>query len=333
MNKGGDIAITTGPGVMVKRVLPYEWDKALPLLSGATFFDTARWQEAFSYKTENIYYLHFFYKNRLIAGFSCGSSWDSHKHVFLSPFTAAFGGVLARSGISLTLWVKVIDALRDYFTEETGAQAYEIHYTRRSRCLSGGICQEAEDMALVQNGFSLNCFFCDIFFDMRQEVHLAKTNASALRKSIKAGEFEFMPATVEEFLEFRARIIHEQNKRMTVPDDQIIKGTKLFPECMRYFKAVSNSGSIVAVLLEDHMNEYVAMGRNWFVDKKIHAPQGLLFLVYNWIESVRSRCIRYAGFGSCANSLRPLNSNVLFFKERFSPAVYDAKKTYILESK
>lgn len=98
-----------------KEVSPSAWDNALNLLQGGTFFDTAKWQQCFSWKTQHIIYLHYSSDNKIIAGISAGIEKIGNTYIIKSPFTAPFGGLLIKKNIHISQLLCIISELKIFF--------------------------------------------------------------------------------------------------------------------------------------------------------------------------------------------------------------------------
>ncbi|WP_421900077.1 hypothetical protein [Maridesulfovibrio sp.] len=316
--------------VTAERVSGDIWDATLPSLEGSTFFDRAQWQNAFKHKVSEIHYIHFRYKEKIIAGCACGITFDTTgRLLFKTPFTSAFGGVLAKPELSFSLLYESIGALRHYCAAVAKGENFEIQYVRRNRCSRGGDINESEDFALLHWGFSLNIMQCEFFINLSNDIFLTKRYASMIRKMNRENTFSFEPSTPDEFIVARDTIVKQQGKCITVPDEEIQKGCSLFPANILAYKAVRNDET-VAVLLTDRINEHCCIGRNWFVDKVAVKNNATLFLLWQWINLVKEEKFKFAGFGSSANTKNALNKGTIFFKERFGPLIHDSRKTYRL---
>ncbi|WP_319762385.1 hypothetical protein [Maridesulfovibrio sp.] len=318
--------------VKSERVSGSVWDTNLPKLIGATFFDSARWQDTFKSKVGEIHYIHFKHKGKIISGCSFGVVSSPQQIIFKTPFTSAYGGILAKQDLSFSLWHESIGALIAYCQSHAGNKDYRIDYGRRSRCCLGGEIHEVEDFSLLHWGYKLDNMQCEFYINLAKEIQLKKNNQTMIRKIERDKTFSFLSADVDDFIRIRKQLVTQQSKSITVPDPEIILGSDLFSDNI-FFHKVIHENKIVAVMISDRINQHCCIARNWFVDRNSPEPNANLFLVWQWLVLQKERSVRFAGFGSSANTKKALNKGTIFFKERFFQIIHDSRKLYTFYKK
>lgn len=312
-----------------KEVSPSAWDNALNLLQGGTFFDTAKWQQCFSWKTQHIIYLHYSIDNKIIAGISAGIEKIGNTYIIKSPFTAPFGGLLIKKNIHISQLLCIISELKIFFSKMFGYN-YQFIYIQRSHIISPSSTYDAQEFSLKYSGFQEKEIFYEMVVQVREKIELAERTKTVLNKIKREQRMSFQKATVEEFIQFRRKVVAQQNKIITVPDDEIRMGYDLYPNFINFWKIVQDD-TILAILLADGLHQDVHVGRNWFMDINYPKSNATLFLLYSWFQHLYLNNVKYASLGSTLQTSSHSNNNTLQFKERFLPSISCMKKVFTLD--
>lgn len=312
---------------MWKEVTQEAWDKILATFHGTTFFDTAKWQELFSWKVQHIIYLHFSIKNTIVAGISFGVGYKDNTYFLKSPFTAPFGGILTKKDLPISNWLYAIEELKNFLYTLCRGHI-NILYIQRGRIIAPSDTYDAQEFALKYHAFQEKDLLYELAINTQQPKYLTSRAQTTLNSIIKQHILHFQKATLDDFLTFRQYVVQQQGKTITVPDKELYAGHRLFPEAINFWKVTKNSTPI-AILLSDTVNDHVCIGRNWFMDMNYTKDNVTLYLLYSWLQHVKCLGIPYASFGGTLQTSQKSTNNTLQFKERFIPAISYLRKTFI----
>ena len=314
--------------INTKPVSGKDWDVSLRQFPGSTFFDSAIWNNAFTYKVHEVHYLHFFIKRDLVAGLVAGVVYDADCIRVLTPYTAAVGGLLANTNISLKSYHRIVFCLIHYFEKIFSGKNFSIKYIQRPSLYSENLRYEVEEFCLLSNGFMLDDVGCELFIDVQSEKFISHQKTSYYQRKLHENEqVDFSPSTADEFCAFRDMAVAQQGKIKTVPTEEILQGQKLFPENILFWK-LSHNRRPVAVLLEDRLSFRLSIGRNWFRDAEAQIKNVGFLLIHRWLEQLGKQGASLAGLGAGAHTATAFSEVPLVFKEQFHIARIGLRKTY-----
>lgn len=292
-----------------------EWDAFLADCPEACFFDSSRWLATIPSGFDDIRRVIFHLQGKPAAGISFGIREGNDRILAQSPPAASFGGLAWRERPSLSTALAAAEAL----VREIHALSHrpvDFRYVQRPQVMDARTLLQVEEFCLLRQGFAPLESRVEYYIELKDY----SPCASHRRKIAQAARsLVFAPADIEEFLEFRRRVIAEQGKITTVDDAHMRAGYAAADGSIRVYKAIRD-GSTVAMLLEDRVTPTCAIGRNWFHDEGHLDLHPTAFLLDSWLRSLQAAGLHRASLGGTVRMSLPFNPGIAFFKERFRPA-------------
>lgn len=302
------------------------WDKLNHQFPGWTFFDSARWLYAFRRKCGEVRCYGFFQRERCIASISLGVTLNDVGVLISSPFTAPFGGMLFGTNMQLACLDECLRILLDTLAAEFSGRPLRFTYVQRPKHVSMHPLYDMEEFVLALRGFRVSDIQFEYYLDLSNR-HYSQTLRNELSKKSQLIQFEI--TCMDEFLAFRNKILPQQRKSKTVPDDEMIQIGTEFADNVRVYKATVR-GETASMLVSDEVSPECAIGRNWFQDDSFSAIGTTAFLVGQWIEEIHAHKFLRAGFGGTATLAGGFKPGMAYFKERFHPQA-SLRKYYVFE--
>lgn len=310
---------------------PAEWAALVAASPEGTFFDSDQWQNRFAFKTSELLRLKFTEHGAPVAAVGLGLERQAGGgYLAKSPFSAPFGGVLPLGPLPLSRWVDIISRLKDFLRASLTGPIRVVYIQRGSHLALSPEQSQLHEFALKYCGFAEENVMCELLVAASDEPQLAARAKTALNRAEREGGLVFSEGEPEAFLRLRQMAVVSQNKTITVPDEEIIAGRRLFPDHIRFWQ-VSRDRRPLAMLLEDRLNDRVSVGRNWFRDSDFSDQPATLKLLYEWIRVVKRDGRGLAGLGASLQLKHQPPGDTLRFKERLRPTVFSLRKTYVAD--
>ncbi|MEW6203000.1 MAG: GNAT family N-acetyltransferase [bacterium] len=286
------------------------WDNFVASGINPCFYQNSAFIDYYRYKVSRVYKIAFLKKGDIFAAIAGGISKENTE-LFLSPFSASFGGFCYSRETKLKDVFGAIEIMEE-FLNDNGIRKIVIRQTPSIYFI------EPDDYILyVLAYFGYKPVSTDLTLYISNNGKVSDTFLRNVKKAKREGLVFTESENASDIFSF----IHQQKLKKDIPfsisEGELIDLKERFPDLIKCYSVLLEE-KIIAAIIVYYLNKITALGFNWAHDDDFQSLRPVDFLLFSAAEAVFKNGSKYFDLGTTTLSGEP-NWGVTRFKENLNP--------------